>query len=148
MDTELIAQLAGAGVALGIIEGIKPGPLLTMVIRESLSKGLKAGMWTAAAPIFTDGPLIIEAPEERRLALELLKFPQTVKDAAHQLEPSRLCRYLYGLAGEFSSFYQACPVLKAEDQATRESRLHLSALVRDILHDGLDQLGIEAPTRM
>ena len=59
MDTELIAQLAGAGVALGIIEGIKPGPLLTMVIRESLSKGLKAGMWTATAPIFTDGPLII-----------------------------------------------------------------------------------------
>jgi len=30
-----------------------------MVIRESLSKGLKAGMWTAAAPIFTDGPMII-----------------------------------------------------------------------------------------
>ena len=59
MDTELIAQLAGAGVALGIIEGIKPGPLLTMVIRESLSKGLRSGMWTAAAPIFTDGPLII-----------------------------------------------------------------------------------------
>ncbi|MDP7003318.1 MAG: LysE family transporter, partial [Candidatus Thalassarchaeaceae archaeon] len=59
MDTEVIAQLAAAGIALGIIEGIKPGPLLTMVIRESLSKGLKAGMWTAAAPIFTDGPMII-----------------------------------------------------------------------------------------
>ena len=59
MDTEIIAQLAAAGIALGIIEGIKPGPLLTMVIRESLSKGLKAGMWTAAAPIFTDGPMII-----------------------------------------------------------------------------------------
>jgi len=59
MDTELIATMVGAGAALGILEGIKPGPLLTMVIRESLSKGLKAGMWTAAAPIFTDGPLII-----------------------------------------------------------------------------------------
>ena len=59
MDTEIIAQLAAAGIALGIIEGIKPGPLLTMVIRESLSKGLKAGRWTAAAPIFTDGPMII-----------------------------------------------------------------------------------------
>ena len=59
MDTEIIAQLAAAGIALGIIEGIKPGPLLAMVIRESLSKGLKAGMWTAAAPIFTDGPMII-----------------------------------------------------------------------------------------
>ena len=54
METDLIANLAAAGIALGIIEGIKPGPLLTMVIRESLSKGLKAGMWTAAAPIFTD----------------------------------------------------------------------------------------------
>ena len=50
METDLIANLAAAGIALGIIEGIKPGPLLTMVIRESLSKGLKAGMWTAAAP--------------------------------------------------------------------------------------------------
>jgi len=59
METDLIASLAAAGIALGIIEGIKPGPLLTMVIRESLSKGLKAGMWTAAAPIFTDGPMII-----------------------------------------------------------------------------------------
>jgi len=59
MDTEIIAQMAAAGIALGIIEGIKPGPLLAMVIRESLSKGLKAGMWTAAAPIFTDGPMII-----------------------------------------------------------------------------------------
>ncbi len=59
MGTEIIAQLVGLGIAWGIIEGIKPGPLLTMVIRESLSKGLKAGMWTAAAPIFTDGPIII-----------------------------------------------------------------------------------------
>ena len=59
MDTDIIAQMAAAGIALGIIEGIKPGPLLAMVIRESLSKGLKAGMWTAAAPIFTDGPMII-----------------------------------------------------------------------------------------
>ena len=42
METDLIASLAAAGIALGIIEGIKPGPLLTMVIRESLSKGLKA----------------------------------------------------------------------------------------------------------
>ena len=57
METDLIASLAAAGIALGIIEGIKPGPLLTMVIRESLSKGLKAGMWTAAAPIFTDDPI-------------------------------------------------------------------------------------------
>ena len=44
---------------LGVVEGLKPGPLMTMVVRETLSGGLKAGMWTAAAPIFTDGPLIL-----------------------------------------------------------------------------------------
>ncbi|MCH2639255.1 MAG: LysE family translocator [Candidatus Thalassarchaeum sp.] len=59
METDLILSLAIAGATLGIVEGIKPGPLLTMVIRETLSGGIRAGLWTAAAPIFTDGPLVI-----------------------------------------------------------------------------------------
>lgn len=59
MDIGLVLSLSAAGLALGVVEGIKPGPLLTMVIRETLSGGLRAGIWTAAAPIFTDGPLVI-----------------------------------------------------------------------------------------
>ena len=59
LETDLILGLAIAGATLGLVEGIKPGPLLTMVIRETLSGGLRAGLWTAAAPIFTDGPLVI-----------------------------------------------------------------------------------------
>ena len=59
LETDLILGLAIAGTTLGLVEGIKPGPLLTMVIRETLSGGLRAGLWTAAAPIFTDGPLVI-----------------------------------------------------------------------------------------
>ena len=59
MDTELILTYALAGLTLAVIEGIKPGPLLTMVVRETLSGDLRAGIWTAAAPIFTDGPLIV-----------------------------------------------------------------------------------------
>ena len=59
MEINLIIALIIAGISLGVIEGIKPGPLLTMVIRETLSGGLRAGIRTAAAPIFTDGPLII-----------------------------------------------------------------------------------------
>ena len=59
MQLDLILGLAVAGATFGITEGIKPGPLLTMVIRETLSGGLRAGLWTAAAPIFTDGPLVI-----------------------------------------------------------------------------------------
>jgi len=59
LESNVIIGLIIAGVSLGIIEGIKPGPLLTMVIRETLSGGIRAGARTAAAPIFTDGPLII-----------------------------------------------------------------------------------------
>ena len=59
MQTELVMGLAAAGLALGVIEGIKPGPLLTMVIRETLTGGLGAGVRAAAAPIFTYGPMII-----------------------------------------------------------------------------------------
>ena len=58
MDLSLVLALATAGLTLGIVEGVKPGPLLTMVIRETLSGGLRAGIWTATAPIFTDGPLV------------------------------------------------------------------------------------------
>jgi len=59
METNLILASAFAGFLLAIIEGVKPGPLLTMVIRETLSGDLRSGLWTASAPIFTDGPLII-----------------------------------------------------------------------------------------
>ena len=55
METNLILASAFAGCLLAIIEGIKPGPLLTMVIRETLSGDLRSGLWTASAPIFTDG---------------------------------------------------------------------------------------------
>ena len=57
MQTDLILQLTVAGIALGLFEGVRPGPLLTMVIRETLTGGWSAGARAASAPIFTDGPL-------------------------------------------------------------------------------------------
>ena len=59
MEFGLVVGLAAAGTTLGVVEGLKPGPLLTMVVRETLSGGLRAGLWTAAAPIFSDGPLVV-----------------------------------------------------------------------------------------
>ena len=52
------------------------------------------------------------------------------------------------LAVAYSGFYQQCPVLLAGDDATRQARLRLCNLVRRVLADGLELLGIEAPTRM
>jgi threonine/homoserine/homoserine lactone efflux protein len=59
METDLVLGLAIAGITLGVIEGIKPGPLLATVIKETLTSGFRGGMRAASAPIFTDGPLII-----------------------------------------------------------------------------------------
>ncbi|MFB0987215.1 MAG: arginine--tRNA ligase [Phycisphaerales bacterium] len=95
-----------------------------------------------------DAPFRIEAPEERRLALLLLRYPATMQNAAHSLEASRLCRFLYGVATEFSSFYSACPVLKTEDAGIRHARIRLVRLTRNVLRDGLGTLGIAAPTKM
>lgn len=94
------------------------------------------------------GDLRIAEPAEKRLALMLLRYGGVVADVGRSLEPHRLCTYLYDLADVFNTFYQECPVLKAEDDTTRRSRLRLSDLVRRVLADGLDLLGIEAPQRM
>ena len=59
MAAEQILTLAVVGVTLGVMEGVKPGPLLTVVIRETLSGGFRAGVRAAAAPLFTDGPMIV-----------------------------------------------------------------------------------------
>lgn len=96
----------------------------------------------------TDASFRVEAPEERRLALLLLRYPATMHAAAESLEASRLCRYLYAVATEFSSFYSACPVLKTEDDGVRNARIRLVRLTRNVLRDGLGTLGIGAPTRM
>ena len=59
MELDLVLGLAIAGITLGVVEGVKPGPLLTTVIKETLTSGFRGGIRAASAPIFTDGPLII-----------------------------------------------------------------------------------------
>jgi arginyl-tRNA synthetase len=86
-------------------------------------------------------------PAERTLALELLGFPAVVEAVAASLEFHQLTGYLHGLAGAFATFFERCPVLKA-DPPVRSSRLALCDLTGRTLAQGLDLLGIEAPTPM
>ena len=93
------------------------------------------------------GALLIAAPAERALALELLAFGRALVEVESSLEPHKLCGYLYALASSFSTFFQECPVLKSEP-AERASRLALCTLTARTLATGLELLGIEAPQRM
>jgi arginyl-tRNA synthetase len=92
--------------------------------------------------------LVLREPAERALALELLGLGAAVASVGDTLQPHRLCTYLFGVATRFNTFFDQCSVLKAEDVATRRSRLLLSSLTARVLATGLDLLGIEAPERM
>jgi arginyl-tRNA synthetase len=92
--------------------------------------------------------IILAAPEEIALARHLLNFGLTLEAVAEEFRPNFLCNYLFELAGKFTSFYENCPVLKADDAATRDSRLALCDLTARVLKQGLETLGIETLEQM
>lgn len=85
---------------------------------------------------------------ERTLALRLARLPDALDTVARDLSPHVLCNNLYELAGDFMRFYEACPVLKAPDDAARTSRLRLCDLTARALRLGLGLLGIQVVARM
>ena len=94
-----------------------------------------------------DAPIMLDEPSERALGLLLLEFGTVVAAVGDELEPHRLCAYLFEVAQAFSAFYENCPVLKAEGPV-RDSRLALCALTLRVMVTGLDLVGIEAPEQM
>jgi len=94
-----------------------------------------------------DAGLRLDSPEERALALRLLAYPTAIEAALESFGPHKLCTYIYELATDFTSFYEHCPVLKA-DEPLRASRLALCDVTARVLAHGLGLLGIDAPDRM
>jgi arginyl-tRNA synthetase len=92
--------------------------------------------------------LILSAPEEIALAKYLLNFGLTLEAVAGEYRPNFLCNYLFELAGKFTSFYENCPVLKADNETARASRLTLCDLTARVLKQGLETLGIETVEQM
>ncbi len=84
---------------------------------------------------------------ERALLLTLLGFSASVLAVERTLQPHLLCTQLYEVAERFSSFYERCDVLRA-DEETRAHRLAICALTARVLERGLSLLGIRAPERM
>ncbi len=102
---------------------------------------------SAGAAARRPGVTITSGPE-RALALRLLGFGAVVTQVGETAEPHRLCAYLFEVASLFTTFYEECPVLKAEPESLRASRLALCALTLDVLTGGLGLLGVPIPERM
>ncbi len=90
---------------------------------------------------------VLDEVPEHNLALLLSRFGEVVTGVAADLQPHKLCTYLFELATAMSAFYEACPVLTSQGDV-RTSRLGLCAAVRRVLSQGLGLLGIEAPDQM
>jgi len=94
------------------------------------------------------GTIRVEAKEEESLFYALDAFDRAVANAYEKRAPNYICEHAYSLAQAFSAFYAACPVLAAEEEAVRASRLGLAALTLKQLELALDLIGLEAPERM
>lgn len=92
--------------------------------------------------------LSLEADDERALALRLARFRETLDAVSEDLLPHVLCSYLFELAGDFMRFYEHCPVLSADSEQLRHSRMALCDYTARTLKVGLGLLGIETVERM
>jgi arginyl-tRNA synthetase len=101
----------------------------------------------AEEPANPAAPIFLNEPAERALGLKLLQYAETVPLVLEEFRPNILANYLYELANTYHSFYEACPVIKA-DPANRASRLLLSDITARTLAHGLSLLGIGCPEKM
>jgi arginyl-tRNA synthetase len=91
--------------------------------------------------------LSLSEPAELSLAKRLTQFAEVVPQVLNDFRPNLLATYLFELANAFHSFYEACPVLRAEESA-RTTRLALCQLTGRVLQQGLSLLGIGVPEKM
>jgi arginyl-tRNA synthetase len=126
------------------------GPYLQYATARIRSIFRRAGALpiSGADPDIRGSRVAVTAPPERALALRLLGFGAIVTGVGETAEPHRLCAYLFDLASLFTSFYEECPVLKAEPESLRASRLALCALTLRVLTTGLGLLGVPVPDQM
>jgi len=120
-------------------------PYMQYAYTRVLSVFRKAGIEES---VLENAPVVIGEERESQLAARLLQFEETLTVVAREGTPHVMCAYLYDLAGLFSGFYEHCPILSAESDETRLSRLKLALLTAKTLKLGLDTLGIETVERM
>ncbi len=129
------------------LEGYK-GPYLQMQYTR-IQSIYRKGNITRAQVVAANPALLLDHEAEAALAKKLLQFGGTVEAVARDNKPHLLCTYLYELCGTFARFFEHCPVLKADTEATKMSRLLLCHHVSTVLRVGLkDLLGIEVLDEM
>jgi arginyl-tRNA synthetase len=93
-------------------------------------------------------PVLLNTPQERALALAVLRFPEALDAALAEYKPNAITSYLWDLANAFSGFFENCPVLRANTKELQQSRLYLCDVTGRVLQKGLELLGIRTIEKM
>ncbi|MFN3153150.1 arginine--tRNA ligase [Bremerella sp.] len=97
----------------------------------------------------SDATITLEHPAERQLAVAILRFAEALDDVLLDYRPNYLTSYLFDqLAKSYSTFFDNCPVVKAETKELRDSRALLCDLTARVIQQGLDLLGIQTVEKM
>lgn len=121
-------------------------PYMMYAYARIRSIGRKGGIDYATLP--ADTKILITNEFERRLARKLLQFGEVFQVLSRDLEPNVLTSYLFETAQTFSGFYRECPVLQAQTEELKRSRLRLCDITARTIKLGLHLLGIETVERM
>ncbi len=92
--------------------------------------------------------ILLGAPAERALGLEILRFSEALDLAVADYRPNQLTSYLFDLANRYSTFFEQCHVLRPKSDALRQSRLLLCDLTARTIEKGLELLGIRVVEKM
>lgn len=114
------------------------------ILRKGEIKGDK--VFVAIEPSLVDNNVFSES--EIAVLKRLFKFPEIIEHSTNEYTPNIICNYLFELAQNFNTFYEEMPVLKEENESAKNFRLNLIQATAQVLKNGLNLLGIEAPEEM
>ncbi len=111
------------------------------IMKMALERGI-------SMPAFHDiNPLLLKEPEEKNIIRMLARYPEMIQGAANSLEPHRVTFYLNELAGVFHSYYNKNKVI-SDDESITKARLFFVNVIKIVLHNALNILGVSAPEKM
>lgn len=91
---------------------------------------------------------LLKSEKAEVLLKHLGQFPQVIADAANNRTPHRMTQYIFELAANLHSFYNAEKVLDPNDPEKTKARLALMKAVRITIANGLKLIGVSAPESM
>ena len=154
-----IAKTVGAGAIKFSFLRTNADKRITFKWEEALNMEGDSGPYLQYAYVRTNGILgkTGDKPEpsaigfndsEKKLIKKLAQLPDMVARCSRELAPHHITQYVLDVAGEFSSFYAVSPVIKAEEEKTRKTRLAITAATATVLRNSLNLIGLDCPERM